>query len=242
MSGFGSLFWKEFHELRWRVAFGVVTMAGFAAIGLRARIIEDEGVVLLSCFFGLFAFPLFVCMGSIAEDREDGSSRFLNALPVSPKGILDAKLLSGLVAVVFPILVTWIVVTLLAGEREMSSRHIWQRYVLSMISAFTCFLWYFTFSARQPTQWRVGLVGIAVMATWVLLATSIPNAALWSYVVFPVLAGLIPLLTLICQVPTEEATEMLMPLMIVVFVQVLTMALLVRWLRRRFSTETRRAR
>ena len=166
MSSFHSLFWKEFHELRWRVAFGVVTMAGFAAIGLRARMMEDLGVFMSSCLFGIFLFPLFVSMGTIAEDREDGSSRFLSSLPVSPGKILWSKFLSGSIAVVVPLLVTWIVAIVLAGGREISMAYLSRIFFFALLSALACFLWYLTFGVRQTTQWRVGLVGVALMMVW----------------------------------------------------------------------------
>ena len=46
------LLWKEWHEQRWKAAFGCVILMAFTAIGLKTRLVPDEVIIALGIFIG----------------------------------------------------------------------------------------------------------------------------------------------------------------------------------------------
>ena len=76
-----SLFWKEWHEQRWKLGFGSIILMSFAAISLRARLMPDEDVVVTVVAIAGLLLPVLVSMGLVAPERADGSLRSLRALP-----------------------------------------------------------------------------------------------------------------------------------------------------------------
>src|ERR1041384_1963313 len=60
------LIWKQWKEQGWRVMFATVVLCGFVAIGLRARVGRDSGIVILTAALGAFILPIFIAMGLLA--------------------------------------------------------------------------------------------------------------------------------------------------------------------------------
>ena len=163
-----SLLWKEWREQRWRMAFGCVLLGGYCAIGLRARMLPDALMLMSSVVFGGIFIPLLAAMGVIGSERETGSLPFLMALPATPRRILAVKTASALVVAVVPIIAALIVSLAIAGERELPMHRIALLFAVNGWLAFHVVVWTLAWGIRQPTEARVGLVGLAVLLLWYL--------------------------------------------------------------------------
>lgn len=113
-----SLLWKEWCEQRWRLAFGCVMMTAFVAVGLKTRIVPDEGIIVMSLGIGAFLLPILIEMGLIAAERADGSLTALLVLPTRTRAVLAAKMCMAAVALAAPFVATATISCLMAGGRE----------------------------------------------------------------------------------------------------------------------------
>src|SRR5579872_3529215 len=114
-----SLLWKEWHEQRWKLAFGCIILAAFALIGLRARIIADQMLLTWVCLMGVLLLPVLASTGLVPAERGEGTFESLLPLPISPKRILLAKTIMGMLLCAAPLAAAGIVSLLIAGGREM---------------------------------------------------------------------------------------------------------------------------
>ena len=124
------LIWKEWQELRWKMAFGCLIVGAFVLIGLKSRIFRDIIIFVFSAGGSSLLMPLFIAMGLIAEERSDRSLYTLFALPVQIKLLYVIKMILGAVVVLSPILVSLILSLLMAGGREESISDIIKWYVV----------------------------------------------------------------------------------------------------------------
>ncbi|MCX5637266.1 MAG: hypothetical protein NTX52_06185 [Planctomycetota bacterium] len=164
-----SLFWKEWCEQRWKLAYGCVLLIGFVAVGLRSRIVQDEGIVVLSVAGGSILMPLLVGMGLVAAERSDGSLGMLLALPVRSWKIFIVKMAMGTLVCVGPIVGCMVLSLVMAAGREMSATRITVYYLDGVAFGIVMLVWMVAFSIRQPSEARAGLVGIAVFMVWVFI-------------------------------------------------------------------------
>lgn len=173
-----SLLWKEWHEQRWRMAFGCVLMAALPAIGLTARILPDIVVLGMTMVAGAFLLPIFAAMGLVAPERAERTLPSLLSLPVSGWWVLTIKVTMGLAICVLPMVCAAIMALLMAAGREVSWRLIVLAYAAGSLFGGLALVWIMAFSVRQPTEARVGLVGMAVIAGW-MFATMLSEAYLF---------------------------------------------------------------
>ena len=164
-----SLVWKEWHEQRWRLWFGVFLLGLFTLIGLRTRIMPDEQIVLFSMIVGGIFFPLMVAMGLIAPERADGTIVRLLALPVPAWNVLVAKGIIGAIVCTGPILVSAVIAAVVAGDREMEWSQFAEMYAMAIGMTLSTFAWLTAAGVRQPSEARAGLMGIGVGAGWSLV-------------------------------------------------------------------------
>lgn len=165
-----SLLWKEWHEQGWRIAFGCVMVGAFTAIGLNVRILPDEAIIVFTMLFGAFLMPLLMAMGLISPEHSDGTLAALFALPAAPWKSLTAKLLFGALGCLLPLTIAAAITAAVAGDRELDTRRWLTLYVGASVFASVFLLWIVLLGARQPTEARVGLVGIAVFIACVVAA------------------------------------------------------------------------
>ncbi len=163
------LIWKEWHEQRWKLAFGCVLLMGYTAIALQSRLMPDEILIFFGSVFGAPLMSILVAMGLVAVERADGSLDTFLALPVKSGKILMVKLLTGTVVCVVPILGSMIVALLIAGGRELSALDIAIDYLGSTAFCLVMFIWTVSFGIRQTSEARVGLISIAIFFGWGLI-------------------------------------------------------------------------
>lgn len=162
------LFWKEWREQRWKIAFGCIVLMGFCAIGLQSRIFADRMTFGVAIIAGTFLMPLVMAMGVVGSERASGSLDYLLTLPIAPWRILAVKMAVGLCACWLPLLGALAVSLFMAGGREMA--------VSDMISVFPAFIWLASCllmwitacSMGQPSETRAGLAGVGVILFYLL--------------------------------------------------------------------------
>ena len=164
-----SLFWKEWCEQRWKLAYGCVLLMGFVAVGLRSRIVQDEVIVVFAAAGGSVLMALLVGMGFVAAERSDGSLGMLLALPVRSWKIFAVKMAMGILVCVGPIAGCMVLSLAIAAGREMSATRIIVPCLGGVAFGIVMLVWMVAFSIRQPSEARAGLVGIAVFMVWVFI-------------------------------------------------------------------------
>lgn len=168
---FLNLLWKEWSEQRWRLAFLSVLVCGLTATGLSVRLMPDINVARITCLIGA-SLAMLVGIGLVPHEREQGTIRLLLFLPIRPRQILLAKLLVALIVTLVPLIASFLVFQIMAGQRESSFAEILQAYLVIMIIAVTLLLWSLAFSIRARSESVAGFAIIAIVA-WTFLEVAI---------------------------------------------------------------------
>ena len=165
MSGpVASLLWKEWHEQRWKLAFGCVICMGMALIGTVTRVMPDVMVLMVAGMWSACLLPLFTVMGVFSAEWEDCTRPFLMGLPRAAMSVYLSKTGMGLVATFGPILGIGLIVAIMGRGRELMLYDVAQLTTKLMFIAFCWFVWMAFLSMRQPTEARAGMVALATLA------------------------------------------------------------------------------
>ncbi|MCA9418339.1 MAG: hypothetical protein KC917_18840 [Candidatus Omnitrophica bacterium] len=166
---FRSLLWKEWREQRWKAAFGAVVLGAFAAIGLKTRIMPDGQVVFLAMVISASLFPMFVCIGLVAAEREESTLPYLLRLPSPNWAPLIAKISVAAFVLLLPILTVCGVYTILAWNREVESWRVlyWGPIVWGI--SIEVLIWFLTLGISRQRQDSAAIVALLVMAAWVFV-------------------------------------------------------------------------
>jgi len=166
-----SLIWKEWREQRWKLVLGAVALGTFTWIGLRTRLVQDSGILLMSAVFGGLGLAVFVAMDLVAAERADGSLGALLKLPVRPWKVLLVKLGVGAVVCAAPLAVVATIICLVAGGRETAVSETLRISAGAIALTLITLVWTTAFGIRQPSEERTGLVGgVIVIVWWVAMA------------------------------------------------------------------------
>jgi ABC-type transport system involved in multi-copper enzyme maturation permease subunit len=168
-----SLIWKEWHEQRWKLGFGCLVLAALAAIGLRARILPDETMIMWVCFLGLAMLPILSSTGLIPAERADDTFESLLALPVAPWRILIAKTAMGLLLCAGPMALAALVSVEIAGNREMSSADMLNFYARCTFTTLSLFIWMLALTAQLPSETRAALLAMGLLVFWLLASAGL---------------------------------------------------------------------
>jgi hypothetical protein len=162
------LLWKEWHEQSWRLGFGCIVLGAMALIGLHARIVADNTMMMWVCFIGITLLPVLSITGLLPAERSEGTFESLLALPVAPWKILAAKTAMGLVLCAGPLIAAATISVLDAGGREMPDADILRLYGNSILSAISLLIWMMALTARLPSEARAGLLATGILILWSL--------------------------------------------------------------------------
>jgi hypothetical protein len=179
-----SLIWKEWHEQSWKLGFGSIVLAALALVGLRARIIADETMILWVCFVGFGLLPVLASTGLVPPERSEGSLESLLALPVAPWRILLAKTLMGLLLCVGPMFIAAVVSLLTAADREMTVGEMLFLYTRSTLCAMALFVWMFALTIHLPNETRAGLIALGILLFFIV-AELAEQYSYWALVASP---------------------------------------------------------
>ncbi len=95
---------KEWHEQRGRMAAATAVLVSIPIGQALCSNILDLGIALeWALFIGAIIMPIFIAMGTVAREREQGSLASLLALPISPWRILAVKATVGIITCLVPI-------------------------------------------------------------------------------------------------------------------------------------------
>ena len=171
-----SLLWKEWHEQRWKLAFGSLILAAFAFIGLRARVIADEQLVQWVCFLAIALLPVLASTGLIPAERDDGTLETLLSLPVNASRIFAVKTAIGVLLAAGPLLVAGAVSLAVAGGREISAADIATLYLRTTATTLALFFLMFTLTVRLPNETRASLITLALLIMSLLVTLAIVDS------------------------------------------------------------------
>jgi hypothetical protein len=171
-----SLLWKEWHEQRWKLAFGSLILAAFALIGLRSRVVADELLLESVCLLAVLLLPVLASTGLLPAERSDRTLSTLLALPVRPRLVFEVKTLIGVLLCAIPIVVTAAVSIIVAGGREISPDAMIELYLRTLIVAVYLFFWMFTLTVSLPTETRAALIAMGILIGWLIITLGLSQA------------------------------------------------------------------
>jgi ABC-type transport system involved in multi-copper enzyme maturation permease subunit len=237
-----SLLWKEWHEQRWKLAFGSLILGAFALIGLRARVVADDLLLEWLCFLSVVLLPVMASTGLIASEREERTIESLLSLPVAAGRIFWIKALLGVLLTAGPLVVAGVISVIVAGGRELSTPAMALFFAKSITAALSLFFWMFALTVRLPTETRAALIAMAVVAMWLIISLGITQMSEKSVFHMTPLEPPAPSkLWLVCPfvflIPPETVTIGFV--IAAVFAQAVVGAILLLWASRQFiSTST----
>jgi len=170
------LLWKEWNEQSWKLGFGCIVLSTLAFIGLRARIVPDETIEMYVCFLGLALLPILSSTGLIPAEHDDGTMESLLALPVTPRCILAAKTISGILLCAGPMIAAAAVSLAVAANREMTVAATIMLYVRSTLTALSLFIWMHALTVRLPTEARAALLALGLLILWLIASIGLVNS------------------------------------------------------------------
>lgn len=165
------LIWKEWHEQRWKLGFGCVVLCAFATIGLHARIISDQSIIVGTCALGVLLLPILSAAGLIPAERGEGTLRSLRALPIAPWVLLATKAVLGIGLCALPLFAAAGMSVLMTDGREVPNSATLAIYVRAALTAVSLFVWMLSATARSPSEGRGAALAVGVLVCW-LIATS----------------------------------------------------------------------
>lgn len=176
MHPFITLLWKEWREQRWK-------LAAFTAMALAVPAItwvRDPGFAVETTYFILGAYAvvggLFLGMGVAAGERAAGTERFTEALPISRRVAMAAKILAAALAAATPA-VAVIALAWLGAALRLDAMQLEPPTGLELLIALTAgisavvqvLLWTVLAGMRRPTELSAGVAGAAVLLAGVFL-------------------------------------------------------------------------
>jgi hypothetical protein len=162
-----NLIWKEWHEQRWKLAFGCIVLVAMAFIGLRSRIMPDDTTMMWVCLIGIL-LPISYSTGLVPAERAEKSLESLLSLPVTPERILLAKTLLGVVMCVVPLAAAALVSVLVTQGREITESDMLAFYGRSILTSISLFLWMLTVTIYMPNETRGGLLAMGILVLWTI--------------------------------------------------------------------------
>jgi ABC-type transport system involved in multi-copper enzyme maturation permease subunit len=223
------LIWKEWHEQSWRLGFGCLVLGAMTLIGLHARILNDNAMMMWVCFIGITLLPMLSITGLLPAERSEGIFESLLALPIAPWKILASKTAMGLALCAGPMVVAAVISLLAAGGRELLDQDILHLYADSTLSAISLLLWMMALTSRLPSEARAGLLASGILILWILATAGLAHPSV------PPLARAISPLVFVYQFSSDQTTVPLLPESINLFVAAVIAIVLWTWTAKRLT-------
>jgi hypothetical protein len=160
---------KEWHEHKWEAAAitAIIFVCVAPALFRRVDVVESFGFVAMVAFVA----TIFVAMSIVAGERSDGSLGFVESLPVERWKVATVRLLAGGCLCVAPIFVAGtvaIAIVQVAGPKSDMGELL--LVVIGLSGAcVSLYFWITAVAIHQPSQFRVGVVGMLVLFGWLWL-------------------------------------------------------------------------
>jgi ABC-type transport system involved in multi-copper enzyme maturation permease subunit len=170
-----ALLWKEWHEQRWRVALATVWLLGMSAIGFKTRVLSDDTVLWVIWLPTSIILPMFFGMGLFASERKNRTFAYLMVQPVSRGSILTAKVISGLLAYLTPMIVSGVAVCLAVGGRELKSNNLIVSIAALIALGAMLLAWQLLAGLRCRREETYVLVSAIVLGCWIVYAYALAD-------------------------------------------------------------------
>ena len=154
------LIWKEWHEQRWKLAFGTVMLVFFTGALVAAGLTSDREIVVLVWGFGGLILSLYSAMGVFAPEITEGTKIFLTSKPIAFWKVFACKWFFGWLNFVVPMLASALCLqfTFLRGlENPLIEALFGSIGLATMFYTMTCCL-----APRKSSEAFVGFVGLLV--------------------------------------------------------------------------------
>ena len=156
------LIWKEWHEQRWKLAFGTVMLVFFTGSLIAARLTTNSESIYVVLFFGGIILSLYSAMGVFAPERTGGTTTFLASKPIAAWKVFACKWFFGWLNFVVPMLVSVLCFQFVAFEWPADSslaRVMFASICLAtMFYSMTC-----CFAPRKSSEAFVGFIGLIIL-------------------------------------------------------------------------------
>lgn len=179
-----TLFWKEFHEHKWKVLSLCAIMISLLLAGTIGYE-DDLGIGLIPMLYGyLLIAPTYVAMGVSASEQSNRSIDFIRGLPIATWKAGMVRILTGWVVMLFPLLSSLLLCLLwvsVAPPKELPSTSLgfpwgwsWSTSILVMAGTGVAwctvlYAWIVAATVNQKTELRAGLIGlvVTVLLIWI---------------------------------------------------------------------------
>ncbi|MHC5061999.1 MAG: hypothetical protein ACYTFK_13045 [Planctomycetota bacterium] len=155
------LIWKEWHEQRWKLAFGTVMLAFFTGSLIAVRLTTSNESIVAVLFFGGIILSLYSAMGVFAPERVAGTTTFLASKPIAAWKVFACKWFFGWLNFVVPMLVSVLCLQFAAFEWPTGSFLVRAMFasicLATMFYSMTC-----CFAPRNSSEAFVGFIGLII--------------------------------------------------------------------------------
>lgn len=112
------LIWKEWHEQRWKLAFGTVMLVFFTGAMLAARLTTSREVVVVVWILGGLVLSLYSAMGVFAPEVTNKTKLFLASKPARPWQVFAVKWFFGWLNFAVPMLLCSLILAILSLSQQ----------------------------------------------------------------------------------------------------------------------------
>ncbi|MBN2455280.1 MAG: hypothetical protein JXB29_01885 [Sedimentisphaerales bacterium] len=155
------LIWKEWHEQRWKMAFGTVMLLFFTGSFLAARVTTQSELLIVLWFFGGLILALYSAMGVFAPEWTGRTTTFLVSKPVAGWKIFACKWLIGWLNFAVPMIVCSLCLQFVSlgwGAGNIIKGILVSLSMATMFYSMTC-----CFAPRKSSEAMVGFAGLIVV-------------------------------------------------------------------------------
>lgn len=160
--------WKEWHEQRWKMAFGTVMLVFFTGSMAAARVLSAREAATGVWVFGGMILSLYSAMGVFAPERTGGTVTFLASKPLDPRAVFLTKWFFGWLNIILPMAACGLLIVVLEGSQVVN----WDAFVVRpAVGASVATMFYTMTCCLAPRRWgeaQVGFFGLMVLLAYFL--------------------------------------------------------------------------
>lgn len=160
------LVWKEWHEQRWKLAFGTVMLAFFTGSLIAARLTTDNENIVAVLFLGGLILSLYSAMGVFAPETTDRTKTFLSSKPIQPWKVFLCKWFFGWMNFAVPILICGLgmgMITIFKTEwPSFELKHLSKSIFAGVMFATIFYSMACCFAPRKSSEASVGFTGLII--------------------------------------------------------------------------------
>jgi hypothetical protein len=166
------LIWKEWHEQRWKLAFGTVMLLFFTLSLIVSELATDGEIFFVIMLFGGAIMALYSAMGVFSPERMNKTNTFLVSKPVEYWKVFLCKWFFGWLNLALPLLVCSLsiyITGLLRPEGRFFTSDILSNWLIigilfgTIFYTMTC-----CFAPRNATEAFVGITGLIILVIEIL--------------------------------------------------------------------------